>query len=129
MNRIEFMLPAGTTVGSRVMRFRVSSAGSLQPTGRAADGEVEDYVVNVIPLQDAVTPTILRPVDFDLLDSLIPVTSDQTPLVEWSFHAPNYFHNIEVKNSVGTTVYTKTNETATSVNVSPTLVPESTLYS
>ena len=36
-------LPAGATAGSTFMRFRLSSAGSLPPTGLALDGEVEDY--------------------------------------------------------------------------------------
>ena len=30
-------------------RFRVSTAGGLQPTGLAADGEVEDYRVEIAP--------------------------------------------------------------------------------
>jgi hypothetical protein len=38
----------GTAVGgSTYMRFRFSSIGGLSPTGGAADGEVEDYVVTI----------------------------------------------------------------------------------
>ncbi|WP_146395589.1 GEVED domain-containing protein [Planctomycetes bacterium CA13] len=38
-----FDLPAGTVAGSTALRVRLSSAGNLQPTGFANDGEVEDY--------------------------------------------------------------------------------------
>jgi hypothetical protein len=40
-------VPCGTSVGTSYARFRISSAGGLNPTGPAADGEVEDYAVTV----------------------------------------------------------------------------------
>ena len=40
-----FSIPASAT--SLVARVRVSSAGGLSPAGFAADGEVEDYVLNI----------------------------------------------------------------------------------
>ena len=40
----------GGLSGNRAMRFRVSSVGGLGPTGLAADGEVEDYRINLAGL-------------------------------------------------------------------------------
>ena len=39
--------------GDKVVRFRLSSAGGLPPTGDAPDGEVEDMLLNVV---DGSTP-------------------------------------------------------------------------
>ncbi|MEZ6091641.1 MAG: GEVED domain-containing protein [Pirellulaceae bacterium] len=46
-NLISFSVPAGASVSDTAARFRLSSAGSLAPTGLAADGEVEDYIVRL----------------------------------------------------------------------------------
>ena len=40
-------MPAGATVGVTYARFRLSTAGGLQPFGFAPDGEVEDYRVTI----------------------------------------------------------------------------------
>lgn len=42
-----FEVPCGATSGATFARFRLSSTGGLEPTGSAADGEVEDYAVSV----------------------------------------------------------------------------------
>ena len=44
-NLFPFAVPAGTTSGQTMARFRLSSVGSLFPVGLAPDGEVEDYVL------------------------------------------------------------------------------------
>ncbi len=44
---VTFPVPVGSPDGSSCARIRISSAGGLTPTGQAADGEVEDYVVAV----------------------------------------------------------------------------------
>ncbi len=41
-------VPAGAVPGLTYARFRCSSTGGLKPTGIAADGEVEDYLVAVV---------------------------------------------------------------------------------
>ncbi len=46
-NLLNVAVPAGATLGSTAARFRFSSAGGLTPTGAAADGEVEDYLVEI----------------------------------------------------------------------------------
>lgn len=48
-NVLTFQVPA-TTITSTFARFRVSTAGGLAPTGIAADGEVEDYQVDMPPV-------------------------------------------------------------------------------
>jgi GEVED domain/Dockerin type I domain len=47
-NLLSFTIPAGATSGSTGARFRLSTAGGLAPTGAAADGEVEDYLANLV---------------------------------------------------------------------------------
>ncbi len=46
-NSLTFTVPAAATVGGRYVRFRLSTATGLLPTGEAPDGEVEDYRINV----------------------------------------------------------------------------------
>ena len=46
-NPLTFTVPCTAVAGATYARFRLSSAGGLGPTGEAADGEVEDYAVNV----------------------------------------------------------------------------------
>jgi len=44
-----FSVPANVTSGTTVARVRISSLGTSAPTGSAFDGEVEDYLVDIIP--------------------------------------------------------------------------------
>ena len=48
-NALQFTIPAGASAGNTYARFRLSSIGGLLPTGSAPDGEVEDYVVELLP--------------------------------------------------------------------------------
>ena len=43
-----FTIPENSNAGNAGVRVRLSSAGGLSPTGAAADGEVEDYVVPIV---------------------------------------------------------------------------------
>jgi len=52
--------PPNTKTGTTVGRFRISSDGGLLPTGLAADGEVEDYQVNIL----AGNPPVAHPDQF-----------------------------------------------------------------
>ncbi len=106
VNRIYFTIPRGTQIGSTMMRYRLSSAGSLLPTGRASNGEVEDYKVEVKALQAPVTPDIDRPIDFNLTDGLIPQTTDRTPVITWSLHDANYKYEFVVTNAANQIVFT-----------------------
>ena len=47
-NPLSFTVPQRAAIGDTAARFRLSSDGGLNPTGAAADGEVEDYMVTVI---------------------------------------------------------------------------------
>jgi len=46
-NLLNISVPADAAAGVSYARFRLSSAGSLNFTGAAADGEVEDYAVSI----------------------------------------------------------------------------------
>jgi uncharacterized repeat protein (TIGR01451 family) len=46
-NALTFNVPCTAVQTRTYARFRLSSAGNLGPTGAAADGEVEDYTVNI----------------------------------------------------------------------------------
>ncbi len=45
---MQFSIPAWADMGATYARVRLSSLGYLQPTGEAADGEVEDYAVTLL---------------------------------------------------------------------------------
>ncbi|MGH7128290.1 MAG: calcium-binding protein, partial [Planctomycetaceae bacterium] len=47
-NTVQFLVPESSAGGSVAARFRISTAGGLAPTGRAADGEVEDHVATIV---------------------------------------------------------------------------------
>ncbi|MFM7058412.1 MAG: GEVED domain-containing protein, partial [Planctomycetota bacterium] len=111
-NRFFFTIPAGTAFGDRTMRFRLSTAGGLNPTGRAVDGEVEDYKVNIRPLSTPVKPTINLPIDITPTNGILPQTSDTTPLIGWTAHSENFFYTLVItSNASGQTVYTRSNIT------------------
>ncbi len=55
---LSYQVPAGATPGSSYARFRLSTLGSELPTGAAADGEVEDYRVDLLDGDAAPTVTI-----------------------------------------------------------------------
>ena len=46
-NSLTFAVPANASGGTSYARFRISTAGGLNPTGFATDGEVEDYQVQI----------------------------------------------------------------------------------
>jgi hypothetical protein len=47
-NVISLTIPAASLSGNTFARFRISTAGGLAPTGGAADGEVEDYLTEIL---------------------------------------------------------------------------------
>ncbi|QEF99095.1 hypothetical protein Mal15_31550 [Stieleria maiorica] len=47
LQTLNYAVPTTMTLGETFARVRVSSAGGLQPTGPAADGEVEDYRITI----------------------------------------------------------------------------------
>ncbi len=50
-NTLSFAVPGGASLGNSFARFRLSTAGNLASNGAAADGEVEDYAVNIVNTQ------------------------------------------------------------------------------
>ncbi|MCC6231369.1 MAG: prolyl oligopeptidase family serine peptidase [Verrucomicrobiales bacterium] len=49
LNTLSFLVPSTASVGRSYARLRLSSAGGLGPLGEAPDGEVEDYVLAILP--------------------------------------------------------------------------------
>ena len=130
VNRINFVIPAGNPIGDSYMRFRLTSVSqpTVLPTGRANDGEVEDYPVKIRALQAPVSPVISLPVDFNTLDGQIPFTTDSTPTIAWSQEPANFNYELIVMNSAGQTVYSRprtANYTQTSDTI-PTSLPVGT---
>ena len=48
LNHLTFTIPGGAVTGPTFARLRLSTAGGLLPSGLAADGEVEDYEVQIL---------------------------------------------------------------------------------
>ena len=46
-NVLTFSVPSSASVGTTYARVRLSTAGGLAVTGSAADGEVEDYEIEI----------------------------------------------------------------------------------
>ncbi|TWT89274.1 PKD domain-containing protein [Neorhodopirellula pilleata] len=70
-NQLFVNVPSTAIAGLSFARFRLSTAGGLQPTGLASDGEVEDYSVvlntNPVTQDDAVKTTRNTPITIDVL--------------------------------------------------------------
>ena len=47
-NTVDFAIDSGTTLGTTIARFRLSSTGGLAATGLASDGEVEDVLLQFV---------------------------------------------------------------------------------
>ena len=93
--RLFFTVPAGTATGNTNLRVRVSSGGGLNATGRAGDGEVEDYVQEVFAVTGAQPPIITNPIDISPGNG-VPQTSDSTPYIAWSRLEQNYYYDLAV---------------------------------
>lgn len=59
VNSLSFAVPADAAVGDTYARFRLDSGGGLTPYGPAADGEVEDYLVSIVPVPEPATLSLL----------------------------------------------------------------------
>ena len=114
-NVLNFDVPAGSETGEEIwLRARFSSAGSLGAVGRADDGEVEDYAINITELHDA-----------GAVERVLPKwsqTSDLTPEVEWSPVAgtppgANDHYLIEVYDDQATLVQSYADYTGTSIEL------------
>jgi hypothetical protein len=56
-NNLTFAVPAGAVPGPTYARFRLNWGGGLSYDGPADNGEVEDYLVEIIPFVDRKAPT------------------------------------------------------------------------
>ncbi len=121
--RLFFTVPKGTVTGDTNIRVRVSSVGGLDATGRAGDGEVEDYVQEVFAVTDAQPPIITNPIDISPGNGVPPQTSDSTPYIAWSRLAQNYYYDLAVYSlsDLDNPVYIVTDLQAESHNVATAL--------
>ncbi|MFV1964650.1 MAG: GEVED domain-containing protein, partial [Pirellulaceae bacterium] len=74
-NLLDIATPDSAILGSTMARFRVSTAGGLRPTGLAANGEVEDYLVRIIT---NVGPTVANSIATLYGTTLANVQEDQS---------------------------------------------------
>ncbi len=74
-NIISYPVPAGASAGDTYARFRFSSAGGLDPTGPAVDGEVEDYRLAIL---DGSSPV---PSEIDMVVGDVEVIADSSDVV------------------------------------------------
>lgn len=58
-NSLSFLVPNGATPSNTFARFRLSSAGGLAFNGAAADGEVEDYAVQIVNTQFTINDPVV----------------------------------------------------------------------
>jgi hypothetical protein len=58
-NILTFNIPSDAATGETYARFRFSTAGGLETNGPAPDGEVEDYMVSILP--DCISPGWIWP--------------------------------------------------------------------
>ena len=56
---VSFAAPSNASLGNTYARFRYSNQLNVGPTGRALGGEVEDYLVNVVPTLELATNDIV----------------------------------------------------------------------
>ncbi|HRX79005.1 MAG TPA: GEVED domain-containing protein, partial [Pirellulaceae bacterium] len=104
-NRLEFTLPTGVTAIDTYARFRVSTAGNLAPIGLAADGEVEDHPVTLVPARAPVAgTTTISLVGGDLVitgsaaDDLLTVSTDLDYI---TIHDPTHVLNTAITFAYG----------------------------
>ncbi|NUQ63079.1 MAG: SUMF1/EgtB/PvdO family nonheme iron enzyme [Pirellulales bacterium] len=83
---LDFAIPAGALDGATFARFRISTAGSLPPTGIAPDGEVEDHRITFTLVdEEPPTPPSITGLSDDTGESgSDEVTSDTTPTFHWT---------------------------------------------
>jgi len=112
VNALSFSVPDGSDDGFTFARFRLDTAGGLSFDGLAADGEVEDYKVEIVVpnLRFLVTPTWMTPLILPTSWSC-PATSDvpmrlshlktatSTVTEKLALQISSFFHRISVSRS------------------------------
>ncbi|MDV6032433.1 MAG: hypothetical protein F9B45_20575 [Phycisphaera sp. RhM] len=59
-NFIPLTIPAGAIAGPTAARVRLSTAGETLPTGAAADGEVEDFWLELVDAKSDLVPLVVK---------------------------------------------------------------------
>lgn len=74
-NVVSFTVPVGSEPAAVAARFRISTGGGLSPTGAAADGEVEDYIIELLDGEFQADAIVALPPEI-VLDSPVTVSVD-----------------------------------------------------
>ena len=88
-NTLTFAVPGSASISLNYARFRISTAGGLDTFGEAVDGEVEDYVVGNIYVDDNWTNNANFPVGTVITDSDPIMAGDQ-----WGIMGLNAFSTV-----------------------------------
>ena len=88
-NTLTFAVPGSASISLNYSRFRISTAGGLDTFGEAVDGEVEDYVVGNIYVDDNWTNNANFPVGTVITDSDPIMAGDQ-----WGIMGLNAFSTV-----------------------------------
>ncbi|MCY2981380.1 MAG: right-handed parallel beta-helix repeat-containing protein [Planctomycetota bacterium] len=88
-NTLTFAVPGSANVSLNYARFRISTAGGLDTFGEAVDGEVEDYVVGNIYVDDNWTNSTNFPVGTVITDTDPIMAGDQ-----WGIMGLNAFATV-----------------------------------
>ena len=80
-HELTFAVPAWATAGTSFARFRLSTAGGLPPIGRADDGEVEDYPIQIVSADPGSAMLVEDPVDPGHSLLIVTGTSENDELV------------------------------------------------
>ena len=88
-NTLTFAVPGSASISLNYARFRISTAGGLDTFGEAVDGEVEDYVVGNIYVDDNWTNNANFPVGTVITDSDPIMAGDQ-----WGIMGLNAFATV-----------------------------------
>jgi hypothetical protein len=81
LNTVTISVPLTATLGDTFARFRLSTEQSLLPTGAAPDGEVEDYMLTILPPRGEIAGTVWNDHDASGVRN-----GDETPLAGWTVY-------------------------------------------
>ena len=84
-HNLSFAVPSNAVPGITYARFRISIDQNLAPTGEASNGEVEDYLIEILqpPTQPTPTPTPSQPPSGDTVGGHIYSVNKIGLLIPW----------------------------------------------
>ena len=89
LTTIPITIPPDASIGKTSARFRVSSRGSLSPTGFEVDGEVEDYQLDLLGASDRLETHVVAPENIVVIQERAGQTLVGSTSVDW-FSVPTF---------------------------------------